>query len=102
MFMDITDRRKAEEQIRDNDRFLQDIFSSIQDGICILDKDMNIVKVNNTMEKWYSHAMPLIGKKCYAAFHFRTSRCQTCPTFRSLHTNEVAIERIPRIGPTGS
>jgi len=101
MFMDITDRRKAEEQIRDNDRFLQDIFSSIQDGICILDKDMTIVKVNDTMEKWYAHSMPLIGKKCYAAYHLRTSRCDTCPTFRSLHTSRAAIERIPRTGPTG-
>ena len=101
MFMDITDRRKTEEHVRDNDRFLQDIFSSIQDGICILDKDMNLVKVNNTMEKWYAHSMPLIGKKCYAAFHNRTSRCDICPTFRSLHTGKAAIERIPKTGPEG-
>jgi len=101
MFMDITDRRNAEEQIRDNDRFLQDIFSSIQDGISILDKDMNIVKVNHTIEKWFAHAMPLTGKKCYEAYHCRYSRCENCPSYSSLQTGKAAIDRIVKCGPDG-
>ena len=36
------------------ENFLNDVFDSIQDGISILDKDMNIVRVNKAMEKWYA------------------------------------------------
>jgi PAS domain S-box-containing protein len=62
---DITEIRHVEDALRENERFLSSVFSSIQDGINILDSDRNILRVNPTMEEWYAQAMPLIGKKCY-------------------------------------
>ena len=63
---------QAEETLRSNERFLASIFDSIQDGISIIDTDYNIVRVNQTMERAYAQAMPLIGKKCYESSHGRT------------------------------
>jgi PAS domain S-box-containing protein len=97
---DIRERRRAEEELRERERFLSSVFSSIQDGISILDKDMTVVRVNPAMERWYSHAMPLVGKKCYQAYHGRNQPCKPCPSLRTLETGEAAYEVVPKRGPT--
>ncbi|MEN8136409.1 MAG: hypothetical protein ABFS18_12880 [Thermodesulfobacteriota bacterium] len=51
--------KRIEEEQQESKNFLSNIFSSIQDGISILDREYNIIQVNHTMEGWYSHAMPL-------------------------------------------
>lgn len=58
----INERDKLSEGLRESEHFLAGIFSSIQDGICVLDKEMNIVRINPKMEEWYAHNMPLVGK----------------------------------------
>jgi len=99
---DITERKQAEEAVKEGERFLSSIFMSIQDGISILDVDMTIVRVNATMEKWYSHAMPLVGKKCFEVYHDRSERCEICPTHKTLKTGEAAYEVVPKRGKDGN
>jgi PAS domain S-box-containing protein len=77
------------------------IFSSIQDGICVLDADMRIMLVNPAMERWYGHSMPLVGKKCYEAYHMRSSACKICPVLKTFRTGEADHEVVPRMGPGG-
>jgi PAS domain S-box-containing protein len=101
IIVDITDRKRAEKALEENERFMSLIFSSIQDGISILDRDMNIVRVNPAMERWYAHAMPLVGKKCYDAYHSRTKVCDVCPTRQTLRTGKTAREIVPLAGPKG-
>jgi len=98
---DITERKQTEEALHESARFLASIFKSIQDGISILDKAMNIVRVNPVLEQWYAHNMPLIGKKCYNAYHDRDKRCEVCPTWQTLRTGEPAYEVVPKRGPKG-
>ncbi len=59
--IDITARRQAEEALRANERFLANIFDSIQDGINILDTDFNILRVNPETERRFPQALPLVG-----------------------------------------
>lgn len=99
---EIIERIETEHRLRESERFLDNVFSSIQDGISILDNDMNIIRVNPAMEFWYVHALPLIGKKCYEAYHGRTERCDSCPTFRTLKTGNVAFEIVPKTGSDGT
>jgi PAS domain S-box-containing protein len=96
--LDITERTKTENALLENEKFLEDIFNSIQDGISILDNAMNIVRVNRTIEEWYAHALPLVGKKCYQAYHGRDEPCEICPTNRTFRTSSSAIEIVPKIG----
>jgi PAS domain S-box-containing protein len=95
------DLSKTREELEERERFLSNVFSSIQDGISILDKDLNIIRVNPTMERWYSHAMPLRDKKCYLAYHDRDMACEVCPTRRTLDTGKAAYEVVPKTGPGG-
>ncbi|OGP58891.1 MAG: hypothetical protein A2V67_20660, partial [Deltaproteobacteria bacterium RBG_13_61_14] len=98
---DITERKRLEEARRESERFLANIFASIQDGISILDTDFNIIRVNPTMEKWYAHNQPLAGKKCYQAYHERKEFCEICPSRRTLETGEAGYEIVPKRGPGG-
>jgi PAS domain S-box-containing protein len=98
---DITERKRAENIIRDKERFLSNIFNSIQDGISILDNDMYIIRVNSSMEKWYQHSMPLVGKKCYHAYHGRQEECKVCPSRNTFNTGESSYEVVPKTGLKG-
>jgi PAS domain S-box-containing protein len=96
---DITAHKRAERALRENERFLTSIFNSIQDGLSILDTDLTIIRVNPTLEKWFAHAMPLVGKKCHEAYHGSQEPCQVCPPQRTRETGEATCEAVPKIGP---
>jgi diguanylate cyclase (GGDEF)-like protein/PAS domain S-box-containing protein/putative nucleotidyltransferase with HDIG domain len=93
--------QQMQEEISDQERFLSSVFVSIQDGISVLDKEMNIIQANPTLEKYNSHSMPLVGKKCYQAYHLRDKPCENCPTLRTLQTKETAYEVMPKTGKQG-
>ena len=94
-------RKRVEEALREGERFLSSIFSSILDGICVLDTDMHILRVNPTMEKWYAHALPLVGRKCYEVYHGRSAPCEVCPSLQTLQTGQAAYEVSPLRNETG-
>jgi len=91
----------AEEARREVENLMIDTFASIQDGVSLLDTNLNIIRVNPAMEKWYAHALPLKGKKCYQAYHGRQEACHPCPSLRTLKTKEPASEIVPKTGPGG-
>jgi PAS domain S-box-containing protein len=94
-------RKKTEEDVQERERFLSSMFESIQDGISILAEDYTILRVNQTMENWYSHALPLVGKKCFEAYHLRDRVCDICPTRRTIETSDVAYEIVAKVGAGG-
>jgi PAS domain S-box-containing protein len=56
---DITQSKKVEEALIAGEAFLEDVIESIQDGISVLDRDLNIVHVNRVMKGWYRDRRPL-------------------------------------------
>jgi DNA-binding CsgD family transcriptional regulator/PAS domain-containing protein len=68
------------ELVREFEQFFAYIFNTSPDGISILDLDFTILGVNTTMERWYAHAAPITGRKCYEVYHGRSSPCENCPT----------------------
>ncbi|ADE36354.1 PAS domain-containing protein [Methanohalophilus mahii] len=86
---DTTESKLMEEALIKNKLFLNSIIESIKDGVSILDADMNIVRVNDAMNKWYEKNTPLEGKKCYEAYHDRDSPCTPCPVIRCMETGET-------------
>ena len=98
---DIAQRKAMEITLKERERFLENVFSSIQDGLSILDKDLNILRVNPMMEKWYSHAVPFEGRKCFEIYHGRNEPCEVCPTRRTIETGEASFEEVPLTGQGG-
>jgi PAS domain S-box-containing protein/putative nucleotidyltransferase with HDIG domain len=96
MLFDITQHKQAEAAIQEGQHFLSSIYTSIQDGITVLDFDLGIIQVNPTMRKWYAHAEPLIGKKCYEVYHGQEIPCRPCPAHRTLVTGNPHYEVVAR------
>jgi signal transduction histidine kinase len=88
----IIQRKRAENALRDSEQFLSGMFSSIQDGISVLNTDLTIRQVNAVMKRWYAQNLPLEGKKCYACYHNHTSPCDPCPTLRCLQSGAAEHE----------
>ncbi|MDW7740445.1 MAG: PAS domain S-box protein [Bacillota bacterium] len=85
---------KKDQNFHDSDNILQVAVDAVQDGISILSTDLTILKVNKVMNDWYSHAAPLVGKKCYEAYHMTDSPCKICPTLKALKTGKPAVEEV--------
>jgi PAS domain S-box-containing protein/putative nucleotidyltransferase with HDIG domain len=92
---DITERKRAEEALRESERFLKNVFDAIQNGISVLDRDLTVVQTNRWIEKMYAAHAPLVGKKCYAVYQERSSPCPWCPSLPALETGEQHIEIVP-------
>jgi PAS domain S-box-containing protein len=91
----------TQKALQENERFLSSIFESIQDGISVIDKEYNVVRVNQAMERWYAQAMPLVGKKCYEAYHGRREPCEICPTRSTIETGLAARDVVIEKGAKG-
>jgi two-component system cell cycle sensor histidine kinase/response regulator CckA len=93
--IDITERKRAEEAQRKSERFLENVFDAIQDGISILDRDLTVLQTNRWMEEMYAAHAPLAGEKCYTAYQERSSPCPWCPSLLTLETGEQHTEIVP-------
>lgn len=83
-----------ERKLKEKEILLSHVFGSVQDGISILDTDLTIKYVNSAMEKWYEKNMPLVGKKCYEAYHNRKKPCDPCPSLRCMKSGKMEREII--------
>jgi hypothetical protein len=66
---------------------LEAIFESINDGLSILDRDLNIVFANRVQEAMFSDH-PLVGAKCFKAFFDKKLACRSCPALKTIATGE--------------
>ncbi len=100
VFRDVTREYSMQERIKSSEALLSDVFNSIQDGICVSDKNLNILRVNRVLEEWYAQSMPLTGNKCYRCFHNADKPCSPCPALRTLSTGNTEWNVIR--GPSGT
>jgi PAS domain-containing protein len=71
----LAERKEAERVLREDGRFLQNVFDAIQDGVTVIDCDYNIIRVNPWVERLCASQKPLVGKKCYEANAAASSPC---------------------------
>ncbi len=93
---DITEQHEAEIQ----ERFLNELFASLRDGLVFFDRDMKILKYNAAM----SGIIPVRDHSeeiCYKAVHGKDEPCERCPiaqTFKDglRHTEEYYFHKTNR------
>ena len=92
IFRDITQRKKAEEEIKQAAEEWRTTFDSITDLVFINDTDFRLVRVN----KAFADALnmkpeELVGKTCYQVVHGTNGPLPSCPHVKMLETKEPAI-----------
>jgi PAS domain S-box-containing protein len=92
MGIDITERKKIEEQIFRISHDWEDTFDSITDMITVHDKDFNIVHANKAAEKILG--LPFLEKtpdaKCFRYYHGSEKPPEGCPSCGCLQTGVAA------------
>ncbi|UCC12929.1 MAG: PAS domain-containing protein [candidate division WOR-3 bacterium] len=92
---EISRRKQTQNNLLKNERFLQDIFDGIQDGISILDTKLVIQRANAWMTRMYKNHMPLVGKKCHEVYQLRDTVCPWCPSVVTVKTGKQHHEIVP-------
>ncbi|RZB30626.1 MAG: hypothetical protein SRB1_02906 [Desulfobacteraceae bacterium Eth-SRB1] len=96
--------KQAEEAPQESERFLQDVFNAIKDGISVLDLNLKIVRVNPWIEEMYSKEGKFAERKCYEVYQKRDTPCPWCPSLKAIETGETHNTIVPypsEENPTG-
>ncbi|MBI5971578.1 MAG: PAS domain-containing protein [Deltaproteobacteria bacterium] len=82
---DITAKLDLEKKFMENRDRLAAVFDGIGDGISVIDRDYNIIRVNKGLLKIFKRSgfQELIGRKCYAEYYRRDHACDNCPAART-------------------
>ncbi len=87
--IDITERKRAEDQIREAMREKEAILSSMVEQIVCHDADMRILWANAAAEAAVGAAAgELVGRPCYEVWHGRKDVCPGCPVAETFATGE--------------
>jgi len=87
-FQDITEQKTIEGHLREQECFYRTVFDTIQDGITVLDLDLNIIQANQTVELYYGNT-DITGKKCYQVYHNKKGPCENCPAKEAIRTGKL-------------
>lgn len=79
---------ETEQAFFGNPSLFKTIIESIQDGVSILDCNLNIKYMNATMRHIYTDEANPLGKKCYSVYHGRETHCEECPTLLAMQTKK--------------
>lgn len=84
---DITDRKIAETKLVDSATQWQTTFDTVQEGICLIDNNQQIVRCNKVMyEQFPNSGDNMIGKKCWEVIHQTTALLPECPIIKMKKT----------------
>ncbi len=65
------------------------VFDAIEDGMYVLDKNLNIVQANRRMGEIYSSKKILPGNRCHSVLYGKSSPCEECPAIKAMQTGNV-------------
>ena len=68
--------RKSDAALRESEQKLAGIVESVTDAMVMMDRQLNIVWVNDVAKRIFGH--DIFGKKCYSAYHGRHEACEPC------------------------
>jgi len=92
---DLTERKRAEELLRNAEKDWRNSFNSLKDVMVIIDKDFNIENINDAgLALTGKSKEEVIGNKCYKIFHNTSEPKHNCPLTKTLKTREAEYVEI--------
>jgi len=80
----------------------KELFSSIQDGIAILDKNLNIIHINPALKRFFLHKEQIVGKKCFEIYTNRDKPCENCPNLSLVEDKLIKSKIHPKFDEQGN
>lgn len=79
--VDLTEKIELEQKLKETRDRLQAIFDGISDGISVIDKNYQILRVNREILNMFSKRgfSDPIGKKCFVEYYKSDEPCDNCP-----------------------
>ena len=96
---DITERKQAEESLRESKEKLAGIIASVSDHMSMMDEEHNIVWANDVAKRLFGP--DIIGKKCYSTYHRFNEVCQPCIVEKTFADGKVHEHETEVIGADG-
>ena len=100
-FVDISERKQVEENIKQAAEEWRATFDSITDLVSIQDKDFRLMRVNSAFaDAFKMKPAELIGKPCYEIVHGANEPVPNCPHRTAIETKEPATTEFfePQLG----
>jgi diguanylate cyclase (GGDEF)-like protein/PAS domain S-box-containing protein len=87
--LDITDRRRAEEDLQLSESRYRTLVENINLGISLIDSDYKIIMTNAGMGKLFGKPpQEFVGKHCYQEFEKRDEICADCPGAKTMASGQ--------------
>ncbi|NWF77758.1 MAG: PAS domain S-box protein [Chloroflexi bacterium] len=98
-FVDITERKQAEEALQAEKNKLQSLIDAMSDGLSIQDTEYNIIFQNEVSKA--SSGGDRVGEKCYRVFEGQDKVCDGCPVKKAFKDGKSHIAERMRTLPSG-
>jgi hypothetical protein len=89
---DITERRRAEEEVRREKQKLDEVVSAMNAGLVLIDHDLDIVWSNRTINDWFGRGRTVVGQKCHVVHANPSTPCTNCKARATLATGDVQTD----------
>ncbi len=98
----LADGRRLADALREKEFFLDAVLSGVQDGVCLLSPEMEVLAVNRSLRGMYASRGEIVGQRCHEVYHGLSAPCQDCPSLRAMATRKLAISVVPKDDPGDS
>jgi PAS domain S-box-containing protein len=102
-FQDITQRKQAEEELRNAKEEWEQTFNAMSDIVTLQNLDLRIIRANRAAGEALGVAADmLIGRHCYEVFRGASEPCENCPELSTLGNQRLHAREIehPNLGRT--
>lgn len=70
-------------------KLLENTLESMQNGINVLDKNLNIKYANEKIKNWHGISSSIKGEKCFQAYSNSERPCDECPSLKCIETEQM-------------